>query len=145
MKRPRLREDIIRIKITEIRECVDLVRENLPDSLEDFLRLGIIKDGIYKRMEFAIEDVFDICAILNTDLSLGIPDGDDDILDHLTVAGVLNPELFGKIRNMRGFRNIVVHRYGRIDDRLVFSLLNEHLGDFSVFIEEIETLLRAHC
>ncbi len=85
MKRSRLREDIIRIKITEIRECVDLVRENLPDTLEDFLQLGLIKDGIYKRMEFAIEDVFDICAILNTDLSLGIPEGDDDILDHLAV------------------------------------------------------------
>lgn len=97
MKQPCLREDIIRIKITEIRECVDLVRKNLPDSLEDFLSLGIIKDGIYKRMEFAIEDVFDICAILNTDFSLGIPEGDDDILDHLAGAGILNPQLLGKI------------------------------------------------
>ena len=144
MKRSRLREDIIRIKIAEIRECIGLVKENLPDSLEEFLQLGIIKDGIYKRMEFAIEDVFDICAILNTDLSLGIPDGDDDILDHLSGAGVITPQLLGKLRNMRGFRNIVVHRYGKIDDRLVFSLLNEHLGDFSEFIEEIETIFRAH-
>jgi uncharacterized protein YutE (UPF0331/DUF86 family) len=142
MKRSHLREDIIRIKITEIRECVDLVRENLPDTPEDFLQLGLIKDGIYKRMEFAIEDVFDICAILNTDLSLGIPEGDDDILDHLDGAGILNPQLLGKIRYMRGFRNIVVHRYGKIDDRLVFSLLNEHLGDFSEFIEEIESFFK---
>lgn len=34
----------------------------------------------------------------------------------------------------------MVHRYGKIDDRLVFSLLNEHLGDFSEFIEEIESI-----
>jgi hypothetical protein len=54
MKQPHLREDIIRIKMTEIQECVDLVRENLPGSLEEFLQLGLIKDGIYKRMEFAI-------------------------------------------------------------------------------------------
>ncbi len=46
---------------------------------------------------------------------------------------------------MRGFRNIVVHRYGKIDDRLVYTLLNEQLDDFSEFIEAIETLLRAHC
>jgi len=144
MKRPPLRKDSIRIKMTEIRECVDLVRKNLPDALEDFLQLGLIKDGIYKRMELAIEDVFDICAILNSDLSLGIPDGDDDILNHLARAGVLNNQLIGKIRHMRGFRNIVVHRYGKIDDHLVFSLLNEQLGDFSEFIEEIETLLRKH-
>jgi uncharacterized protein YutE (UPF0331/DUF86 family) len=43
---------------------------------------------------------------------------------------------------MRGFRKIVVHRYGKIDDRLVFSLLNEHLGDFSEFIEEIESVFK---
>jgi uncharacterized protein YutE (UPF0331/DUF86 family) len=144
MKQPPLREDSIRIKMAEIRECVDLVRKNLPDALEDFLQLGLIKDGIYKRMEFAIEDVFDICAILNSDLSLGIPEGDDDILDHLAGAGVLNNQIIGKIRHMRGFRNIVVYRYGKIDDRLVFSLLNEQLGDFSKFIEEIEALLRKH-
>jgi uncharacterized protein YutE (UPF0331/DUF86 family) len=144
MNRSQLREDIIRIKIMEIRECVNLVMENLPDSLDEFLQLGLIKDGIYKRMEFAIEDVFDICAILNTDLTLGIPEGDDDILDHLAGAGVITPQILGKIRHMRGFRNIVVHRYGKIDDRLVYTLLNEHLGDFSEFIEEIEILLRAH-
>ncbi len=48
-------------------------------------------------MEFAIEDVFDICAILNTDLSLGVPGEDDDILDHLTGAGVITHKLSGKI------------------------------------------------
>jgi uncharacterized protein YutE (UPF0331/DUF86 family) len=90
-------------------------------------------------MEFAIEDVFDICAILNTDFSLGIPEGDEDILDHIAGAGILNPQLLGKIRHMGGFRNIVLYRYGRIDDSLVFSLLNEQLADFSEFIEEIET------
>ncbi len=46
MNRPQLREDTIRIKIVVIRECVGLVRENLPDTLEEFLPLGIIKDGI---------------------------------------------------------------------------------------------------
>ncbi len=93
-------------------------------------------------MEFAIEDMFDICAILNTDLSLGVPGEDDDILDHLTGAGVITHKLSGKIRHMRGFRNIVVHRYGKIDYRLVFSLLDEQLGDFSEFIGEVETFLR---
>jgi len=34
-----------------------------------------VKDGICKRIEFAIEDVFDICAIINADLDLGTPGG----------------------------------------------------------------------
>ena len=47
MKQKSLRETIIRIKITEIVECVTLVRENLPQSAEDFMFLGLVKDGIY--------------------------------------------------------------------------------------------------
>jgi len=42
---------------------------------------------------------------------------------------------------MREFRNIVVHRYGTIDDALAFQLLNENIGDFSLFTAEIERIL----
>jgi uncharacterized protein YutE (UPF0331/DUF86 family) len=73
MRNVRVRRDVIRVKLAEIRESVGLVRDNLPKSYDEFSRLGLTKDGIYKRMEFAIEDVFDICAIINTDMALGIP------------------------------------------------------------------------
>lgn len=43
---------------------------------------------------------------------------------------------------MRGFRNIVVHRYGAIDDALAFGLLTGNIGDFSEFVEDIEGILK---
>ncbi|MCX6701461.1 MAG: DUF86 domain-containing protein [Methanomicrobiales archaeon] len=141
MKQKRLRETIIRIKITEIVECVTLVRENLPQSVKDFMFLGLVKDGIYKRIEFAIEDIFDICAIVNTDLELGIPGEDDDILDNLVNKNIISKQMQEKIHAMKGFRNIVVHRYGKIDDQLAFDLLTAHLNDFADFIDEIEKFL----
>jgi uncharacterized protein YutE (UPF0331/DUF86 family) len=78
-----VRETIIRIKLTEITDGVSLVQEHLPSTAREFLDLGLIKDGIYKQIEFAVDDVFDICAIINTDLALGVPGEDDDILEHL--------------------------------------------------------------
>ncbi|WP_165077823.1 DUF86 domain-containing protein, partial [Methanogenium sp. MK-MG] len=83
-----IRSTVIRIKLREMSESVELVRTNLPDSADSFKQLGLIKDGIYKRTEYAIENVFDICAILNTDLHLGIPGADEDILEHLVQHGV---------------------------------------------------------
>jgi len=141
MKKRRVRETIIRIKLQEIHEGVSLVLEHLPETAEEFRMLGLIKDGIYKRIEFAIEDVFDICAILNTDLALGVPGEDEDILVHLVDKGIISPEMQEKIQGMRGFRNIVVHRYGKIDDILVFHLLKENYGDFFLFNAEIELVL----
>ncbi len=102
-----------------------------------------MKDGIYKRTEYAIENVFDICAILNADLHIGVPGTDEDILENLVRRGVLPPEARQNLKMMKGLRNIVVHRYGAIDDALAFSILEEHIDDFSLFRQEIERFLQS--
>ncbi len=92
---------------------------------------------MYKRIEFCIEDVFDICAVINADLKLGIPRSDDDILEILVRNGVIDEEMKAKLKGMKGFRNIIVHRYAVIDDRLAFEFFSEKLKDFEEFIEKI--------
>ena len=138
-----VRSGVIRIKLTEMAESIDLVRENLPDSADSFAGMGLLKDGIYKRMEYAVENVFDICAILNSDLHLGIPGGDEEILDNLVQHGVFAEEMRQRLKKMKGFRNIVVHRYGTIDDMLAFMILQKNIADFTVFGEEIERFLQS--
>ena len=46
-----------------------------------------------------------------------------------------------KLKAMKGFRNILVHRYGKIDDKLAFNLLKENLKDFYLFKRRIEEFL----
>lgn len=48
-----------------------------------------------------------------------------------------------KLKAMKGFRNIVVHRYGAIDDARAFSLLKEHIGNFALFRQEVERFLQS--
>ena len=141
MTKKHLRETVIRIKLKEIAYGVSLVQQHLPATAGEFRTLGLVKDGIYKRTEFAIENVFDICAIINTDLALGVPGDDEDILVHLLDKDLISRSMQEKIHLMRGFRNIVVHRYGTIDDTLAFQLLTGNIGDFSLFAAEIEKVL----
>lgn len=138
----RIRTDLIRIRLAEMRDSIKMVQEHLPRSYEEFQQLGIVKDGIYRRTEFAIENILDICAILNTDLELGVPAGDDDILGHLQADGILPLPVIQTIRSMKAIRNIVVHRYGVIDDAIAFALLLRHINDFDVFRSEIESFLK---
>jgi uncharacterized protein YutE (UPF0331/DUF86 family) len=74
-----------------------LVQQHLPGTAGEFRTLGIVKDGIYKRTEFAIENVFDICAIINTDLALGVPGDDEDILVHLLDTDLISRSMQEKI------------------------------------------------
>lgn len=143
MRKDTIRKDIIRTKMKEIKESIGLVEQNLPGTFEEFSGLGLIKDGIYKRVEFCIENVFDICTIINTDLELGIPGDDEDIIENLVKSEILSEEMEEKLKAMRGFRNIVVHRYGGVDDKLAFEILKENLRDFYAFVRRMEEFLTA--
>ncbi len=46
------------------------------------------------------------------------------------------------LTDMKGFRNILVHRYGEIDDEKVFEILSERLADFEKFKEQILKFLK---
>lgn len=52
------------------------------------------------------------------------------MLENLLGAGIIDEETFRKVKAMRGFRNIVVHRYGKIDDRITFRILRDTSGIF---------------
>ena len=136
-----MREDIIRNKMTRIIEIMDSIDEYIPEDEKSFMDLGIIRDGIYKRLEYAIENVFDICSILNSDLKLGIPEDESNIVGNLVNEGILSKGWTSKLREMKAFRNILVHRYGSIDDKISFRILKDHISDFSGFVHEIDVYL----
>jgi uncharacterized protein YutE (UPF0331/DUF86 family) len=136
-----LRAELIRAKLVDIEESVNLVSENLPQSFEEFSQLGQVMDGIYKRMEYAIENIIDITSIINSDLRLSVPESEESFVESLVKNEILTQNMAEKTRRMKGFRNIIVHRYGRIDDLLAYKILTEHLDDIYEFMESIERFL----
>lgn len=137
-----LRTDIIKTKIKVIEESIDLVKENLPDNINEFKALGLVKDGIYKKVEASIQEVINICSIINSDLKLGIPSNRDDIIDALRDNKILLKKMAEKIKELKGFRNFLVHRYGKVDDKVAFKEICHGLPDFTLFKEEILKFLK---
>ncbi|SRR3989338_4821801 len=70
-------------KISNVLDTLEVIRDNLPSEFGGFAGMGLAKDGIYKKMEFAIESIIDICNIINSDLRLGMPETEDGLLDKL--------------------------------------------------------------
>ncbi len=136
-----MRKDVIRNKISEIIESLELINNNLPDSFNEFESLGIIKDGIYKRLEYSIENLIDIFYIINSDLELGIPEDDSSMIDNLYNNKIISIGIRNLMKNMKGFRNIIVHRYGKIDDKLAYTFIKENVNDFDIIIKCIENIM----
>ncbi len=139
-----MRKDIIKNKIKEIQESLELIKNNLPDSFDKFQNLGIIKDGIYKRMEFSIENLIDIFYIINSDLDIGIPEDDSSMIDNLYSKNIININTRNLMKNMKGFRNLLVHRYGKIDDKLAYMFIEENINDFHSIIKCIENIMKKY-
>ncbi len=139
-----LRTDIIKTKLKIIKENVELVEENLPDDVNEFKVLGLVKDGIYKRIETSIQEVMSICSVINTDLKLGIPSNREDIIISLIENNILSGKMGEKVKEMKGFRNFLVHRYGKIDDGVAFKDIKKGLPDFELFKKEILNFLKKH-
>lgn len=103
-----MRKDVIRNKISEIIESLELINNNLPDSFNEFESLGIIKDGIYKRLEYSIENLIDIFYIINSDLELGIPEEDSSMIDNLYNNKIISIGIRNLMKNMKGFRKLYI-------------------------------------
>ncbi len=52
-----MNKTIIQQKLREISDNLELISENLPVEVEEFKELGLVKDGIYKRLEFSIQNI----------------------------------------------------------------------------------------
>jgi uncharacterized protein YutE (UPF0331/DUF86 family) len=93
-------------------------------------------------LQLSIEAVIEVCHLLVTGLRLGIPAEENDLFEKLEAAGVISPQTRETLREMKGFRNILVHEYARIDDRMVYEVARSRLGDFETFKEEILRYLK---
>lgn len=132
-----MRIDIIKNKLKAIEENIDLVKENIPEEIEEFIELGLIKDGIYKKIEASIQYVIYICSIINSDLNLGIPSNRDEIINALVKKKIISKDMGKKVKELKGFRNFLIHRYGKIQDEIAFEDIKKGIIDFKDFKNEI--------
>lgn len=137
-----MRVNIIKTKLKIVEENILLVKENLPEKIEDFINLGLIKDGIYKRIEASIQEILSICSIINTDLKLGVPPNRDEILKTLIDNNIISEKMGQIVKELKGFRNFLVYRYGKIQDEIAFENIKKGLLDFKFFNDEILQFLK---
>ena len=60
----------------------------------------------------------------------------------LKEEGVIAKELATKLEDMARFRNLLVHRYGEVDNRRVLEIITHNLKDIEEFEREIEKFIK---
>jgi len=57
-------------------------------------------------------------------------------------AGIISLPMAEVLKEMKGFTNILVHEYTRIDDKMVYQVAQTRLADFEAFKQQEVQYLR---
>jgi uncharacterized protein YutE (UPF0331/DUF86 family) len=134
-------ESRILVKLDEIDGYLRELDEAVPGSLEEYEKDTVKRRASERLLHLAIEGTIDVCAVLVRELNLGVPGEEEDLFEKLS-GQVLSEDMVDTLRDMKRFRNVLVHRYGTIDDDKVYHLLTHRLHDFWEFKKEVVHFLR---
>lgn len=127
MRRERYRE-----KIEYIIEALSEIPPNPEKPIEI--------SGTFYNLLTSIESAMDISAMLVKDLGKRVED-DYTNIDILHEIGVIDEKLAEKLKMCNGLRNWLVHRYNRINKKLVLESVEEVKEILTEFIKRVEDVL----
>lgn len=128
-------------KLDEMETYLNELKGILPNEKE-YLGNLVKRRACEKTIELAIETMIDTAAIIVSSERFGLPTDEENIMDILVRRKVITPDIGERIKDMKGFRNILVHKYGRIDDKLVYEFLTNNLNDLDEFRNQINEYLQ---
>lgn len=123
-------------KIDALNGYLQELREIHPANFEEYKRIEK-RRACERLLQVSIECIIDICGLIVTGLRLGLPAEEDDLFEKLEQSRIISPARKEGLKRMKGFRNILVHEYGRVDNLMVYEILQERLNDFETFKREI--------
>jgi len=131
--------DLIAKKLAFIETCVMQLRTIAKVEL---LETDVREERFIEHtLQLAIQAILDVASHIVADDRLGEPRTNYELFDLLTGAGWIGEDQRAVLRQMAGFRNLVVHGYMAVDLKVVRNILERHLDDLLEFVRIIRARL----
>ena len=124
-------------KILEnVRYLERVQKKEVGDFLSNYETILATRQAIQETVQICLDIAFHVCARNK----LPAPSSYKDVFTILANNSLLTKDLAKKMENWTGLRNIITHIYEEIDDQQIFEIISKDLGDFEIFLKEIEHL-----
>ena len=124
--------DLVAKKLAVVETCVsDLRRLARPTELSSDLRE---RRFVEHTLQIAIQAALDVASHIVSDERLGEPRTSRELFDLLERADWVPSPLATTLRNMVGFRNVLVHGYDDVDVAIVRDVVEHRLDDLLRFV-----------
>ncbi|MBX3705058.1 MAG: DUF86 domain-containing protein [Pseudomonadales bacterium] len=90
----------------------------------------------------ACETAIDLANMLIRGHKLGVPAESRESFAIAVREGLIGPELGERLARMVGFRNVAVHQYRELDNRILEAVITRHLDDLLEFAEVVRQAVK---
>ncbi|MGM0396466.1 MAG: type VII toxin-antitoxin system HepT family RNase toxin [Bacillota bacterium] len=127
-------KEVIKNRLSQLSVSLDKIERFKNVSFEEFLDDDIVQDVVEYNLFISINMMIDIATHAVVDNNLGNPDTLGESFNILNEKDYLSDEEAKTYKNMIGLRNILAHKYLKIDKKIIYDILQNHLKDIKKFI-----------
>lgn len=120
--------------IRHLRQYTGYLRDIAKLDREEFLDDPMAIGSARYYLQVSIESCIDIANHIIATERLRAPKDYKDTFKVLNETGIIPDEFTRTMRAMAGLRNLLVHLYWEVDDKMVYDSLSTELDDFETFI-----------
>ncbi|MFO8155526.1 MAG: type VII toxin-antitoxin system HepT family RNase toxin [Pseudomonadota bacterium] len=127
--------DLLEKKLAFIETCIgDLHRLARPEQIETDVRE---ERFVAHTLQLAIQSALDAASHIVSERRLGEPESNHQLFQLLNTEIGLSETLLLSLRNMAGFRNLLVHGYQTVDRAILRNVVENNLDDLQAFVDGV--------
>lgn len=124
--------------VNYLEELKGEVKADFDKFMNDFHLFGSAE----RYFQLSIQVIIDVVQLLIVEEGLPKPDDNQEAISLVYNKGIISDKLAEKLDGVVGFRNILVHEYGKIDKEEVYRNLQNNIDDLTDFKREISKFLK---
>lgn len=132
-------QQLLESKLDSLARCLLRIESKFPITPKRLQTDLDLQDIVVLNLERAVQVSVDLASILLAEANLPVPSTMAESFTALAQIGKITPELAQRLVKSVGFRNLAVHEYEKLDWKIVSSIVNDRLGDFKAFANDILT------
>ena len=133
--------DLILAKVGLVRKHLTRVEAKAKTDLKTLLEDLDRQESIAFNLQLAIQNCVDIAAHIIAEEGYGVPGAASELFYLLQENGYLSADLTEKMIGAVGFRNLIVHEYGKMDLTRMFEVAQQDAKDLNDSLATILTKL----
>ncbi|WP_458209169.1 type VII toxin-antitoxin system HepT family RNase toxin [Haladaptatus sp. NG-SE-30] len=130
-------EEIFVDKLQYINQYTDDLRQMRGQSRDQYLNDMVRQRAVERTLMNLIQACLDLAQHIRATEDLSSSETAKQEIQALGEAGIITSETQMKLEEAVGFRNILAHRYGDVDQEVVFDVLQDDLQWFERFQQEL--------